>query len=135
MSEEYVTNVEIERSNQGLKITYNFRSYFKSEGDLCVGFIPAFNISFSAKTKEEARAKAPAMASLFFDYWVFQQGLPKLAVELHNLGFRAKQDAIVMQMLTHPVKKGKAKLNSSNTQVDDSYAENETFSGENTIAA
>jgi hypothetical protein len=134
MSEQYITNVIFDPTPTELRISYNFRAYFKPEGEMYSCVIPAFGLCFSAKSKDEAVAKAPKVASLYLDFWVQQQGLSKFSIELHKLGFRAKRDAIVMQMFTKN-KPIKAQFDSSVKNVDESYKEEAVFSGESSIAA
>ena len=69
---------------------------FKKEKDTgrYACFIPALNIHFTSKDKESAANKAKALSRIYFDHFLAhsKNGLKKIVLELHKLGFRAPND-------------------------------------------
>ena len=55
-------------------------------------FLIGFDIHFSANSEEDIKKKARALNRIFFDHYLLHEkknGLKKLALELHKLGFKS----------------------------------------------
>lgn len=68
-------------------------------------FIPSLDILFSANDVESAKIKTQALSTMFFDHFFIhsKNGLKKLALQLHKLGYKAHNDAYTIHKLANNV--------------------------------
>lgn len=74
-------------------------------------YIPAFDIFYSAESKEEGNEIAPLVIKAFYKFWG-REGKKDLVLKLHKLGFKAKRHSIEMTEFLHR-KTNKIKLTQS----------------------
>lgn len=79
------TTVEI--TDKGIKCFMDVR--YKKDGDFFIWYIPAFNLHFATKSKEDGEANAQAMVHAFFKH---NKSIEKLAYELLKLGFKPENN-------------------------------------------
>jgi hypothetical protein len=97
-----VNSVDIGLIKDGkVHIHWNYQTFYKSgNGDRVACFIPAFDIYFQARNFQDIRRKSDIVTEMFFDYYIVDVGkntLKKLALKLHQLGFKAPKDMLVMR--------------------------------------
>ena len=91
---------------QGNKINYRYQIYHREEENGMVSwYVPAFQMFFSSKTKEEGDARSKAMVKSFFMYWFEKEkSFRGFIHEIHHFGFRASQHNLtVNRLLTHKI--------------------------------
>jgi hypothetical protein len=83
-------------------IKYGFYVYYeqKSETQWSIS-VPAYNISFSTRTKEEGVKRAKVAVRSFYHMWLSKEGWKRFVLEIHRLGFRAEagHDMVMSKLL------------------------------------
>lgn len=88
------------------QIDYRYESYRRQEANGMISwYIPAFQMYFSSKTKEEGDIRSKAMVNSFFMYWFEKEkSFRGFIHEIHHFGFRAPgHNLTVNQLLTHKI--------------------------------
>lgn len=86
--------------NEG-KVNTAFYTMWKDDGNgMFVGYIPAYDIVFSALTEEEVERRGSIMVRAFYEFW-FNQGWKQFILQIHKLGFRARGHDLAMKNLLH----------------------------------
>lgn len=118
-------SVTLKFQNNGKKVLvqWSFFTAIKQKEDgrfLC--FIPGFGIHFSAPNQDSIDQKSVAITHVFIDHFLSNRktGIAKLALELHNRGFRTKNDLLTMQRLLNKNFKN-ADFQSSVTEIPESF--------------
>ena len=78
-------------------INIGFKIIYRKEESMYSGYIPGFDIYFSAPTETEIKTRSKAMISTFFDFWIEEQSWKQLFLKLHKLGFRTKLHDLAMK--------------------------------------
>lgn len=102
MPKEVANIIEI----QGGRINYRYQAYRREEENGMISwYIPAFQMFFSSKTKEEGDLRSHAMVKSFFIFWLEKEkSFRGFVHEIHHFGFRAPHHNLtVNKLLTHKI--------------------------------
>lgn len=127
------TGVTMENKNQNFveimdgKITYSYNvNVIENTNKMYSGWIPNYDIYFSAPTRDELLIRSEKVMRSFFRYWIKQEGWKSFFLQMNKLGFRAdNHDFVMMQMLKG--KRSKAKMNARGVRaVPENFLQSET---------
>ena len=87
--------------NHTIDVTWQYLVFYRNEAGKRSCFIPAFNIFFSAADEKAMDMKAEAFTKMHMDHFVLHTkgGIKALAMQLHKLGFKAKDDAMTLKRI------------------------------------
>jgi len=106
--------VSIIPQSERVGIRFGFRLYTRNESDGTISCaIPPFNIFFSAADKEMKDKKAKALTYMYFNHYMLhsKNGLKKLVLDLHKIGFKANNDlTTVHNLINNKIVAAKFKL-------------------------
>ena len=91
-------------------IQYGWCTYCREEGNMWVGYIPAYDICFSVPEKDKIHEMSRAMVRTFIVYWAKEKGFRRFILQINKLKFRAmngQHDIAMKDMLNgkfHPAK-------------------------------
>lgn len=113
------------------KINVSYVAYHNFDGKYFNVYIPAFDMHFSTTDESRIEEKGKAMVKSFFHHKEEKNPLKALVLDLHKLGFRAKDhDLFMKNILNHKVSEGSFKFD------DNKFApKGESISKEYSIAA
>ncbi len=117
------------------KIFYGFHArYIKEENGMYSWYIPAFDIYFSSKTKEDGHKRAQAMTKSFFKVWINNEGVRSFILQIHKLGFKAPSNhqAIIRDLISKKI--NTAKFKSTAGHLPDDFAGSESEIQESELA-
>lgn len=89
MENAHKTTIKIEPTGVVYEFTIRYR---EEENGMFSWFIPGFNIFYSTKTVEQGEPRGVAMTKSFFKYWIGKEGFQNFIIQLHGLGFKAKDE-------------------------------------------
>lgn len=91
----------------GDEIQISYASYYSFDEKYYNVYIPAFDIYFSTTDRSKVESRGTAMVKSFFHHKEEKNPLRALVLELHKLGFRAKDhDLFMKRILNHQVSEG-----------------------------
>jgi len=96
MNEVRDTFISIQRT--GIRYAYN-ALFIKEENGMVSGYIPAFDIYFSAPDREIASKRGESLVAAFFNFWIKQQGFRAFVLQILKLGFKAPNVQELKQLL------------------------------------
>ena len=94
-----MSNNEIYIQVDNGRIEYGFYVYYETQNNAVSVKIPAYNIYFTAPSKEEGLKRAKVAVRNFCNMWLEKEGWRKFIRHLHTLGFRPKSHDLVMSKL------------------------------------
>lgn len=117
------TSASIEIRNGEVKCVFDAKFIVETNG-MYSWYIPAFNMFYSSRTREEGIVTGRAMSKSFFSYWLEKEkDFRSLILEINKLGFKAPDHRITVNKLLSG-KTSRAKFQ-SNQNVQNEFANSE----------
>lgn len=88
----------IDITRDGIKFGFHIHSIREEAGNYSC-YIPAYDIYFSAPTKEEGMRRSGIMVSSFIKFWIGEQGFRSFVLQILKLGFKAQDDKSLKHLL------------------------------------
>jgi hypothetical protein len=102
------------------RIGYAFHFYFKKEGNMYAGYIPAYKIHFSSPSEEQVKRRAEIMVRSFYNYMEAKNtSFKDFVLTINGLGFKAPEHNYVMGVLTGKIKPRRKTMNTTFSSTDD----------------
>ncbi len=119
----------IEPKDNRTEVEWQYSIVYRKQGGKFSCYIPSFNIYFSAKDEAVMDKKSEALTKMYLDHFVLHSkgGFKALAMQLHKLGFKAKDDALVLKRILKDQKIVKTKFNATSSLTPEGFNESKSI--------